>query len=95
MVLVCILCCGRLVLLLVTWVVSSGSHILLLLRISIPMRMHSDLNGGSIAEGFRLSTITIRIGCLSSQSWMMGKYVLVIWRTSSISVRPKVIGIGL
>ena len=79
MALVCVLCCGRLVSLLVTWGVSSASKILLLLHISTPlpvhrMRMHSDLNGGSIAEVFRLSTI--RIGCLFSQSWMMGEYVL-------------------
>ena len=71
MMLVCVLCCGRLVLLLVTWGVSSASKILLMLHISTPlpvhcMQMHSDPNGGSIAEGYRLSTI--RIGCLSSQS---------------------------
>ena len=61
MVLVCVLCCGRLVFLLVTWRVSSASKTLLLLHISTPlpvhrMRMPSDPNGGSIAERFRLST---------------------------------------
>ena len=34
-------------------------------------------NGGSIAEGFRLS-IT-HFGCLSCQSWMMREYVFGIW----------------
>ena len=59
MVLVCVLCCGRLVLVPVTRGVSAASKIILLLYISTPlpvhrMRMHSDPNRGSIAEGFRL-----------------------------------------
>ena len=69
MVLVCVLCCGRLVLLLLTWGWSTLPKILLLLHMStsLPvhrMRMHSDPKGGSIAEGFRLSTICI--GCFST-----------------------------
>ena len=71
--LVCVLCCGRLVFLLPTWGLSSASNILLLLHISTPLvvhriRLHSNLNKGSIAEGFSLSIA--RIGCFSSQSWM-------------------------
>ena len=41
------------------------------------MRMHLDPNGGSFAEEFRCLA-TIRIGCLSSQSWIMGEYLFVI-----------------
>ena len=60
-VLVCVLCGGRHASLPVTWGVPAASKILLLLHMSTPlpvhrMRMHSDLYGGSIAEGFRLST---------------------------------------
>ena len=57
------------------------------------IRMHSDPNGASIPEGFRL-LITL-IGCSSSQIWMSRDYVFVIWWSRSISVRSKVIVIGL
>ena len=66
MVLLCVLCRGRLVLLLLAFGVSTVSKSLLLLHMSTPlsvhcMRMHSAPIGDSIAEGFRRSTI--RIGC--------------------------------
>ena len=66
MVLLCALCRGRFGLLLLVSVRSTVSNSLLLLHMSTPlpvhrMRMHSVPNGGSIAEGFRRSTI--RMGC--------------------------------
>ena len=84
---------GRLTSLPVTLGMSSASKSLLLLHISVPLPVHlirmlSALNGDSIADGFR-------IGCLSSQSWMLCEYVFVIWWFRSNGVRSKVIGIGL
>ena len=81
MVLLCVLCWGRLTLLLLTCEVSTVSSILLLLHMSTPLpvhriRMHSFSKGGSIAEVFRLSTI--RIGCACIHSRIVREYVFSI-----------------
>ena len=55
--------------------------------------------GPKAGEDMRIIIIIIilitRMGCLSSQSCMLREYEFVIWWSSSISVRSKVIGIAL
>ena len=89
---------GRLTFLPVALVVTSAAKHPQLLHSSTPLTvhriwMHSDLNGGLIAVGFRLSMT--RIGCSSNQTWISREYVCVIWWSSSIKFMSKVIGIGL
>ena len=88
MVLVCVLCCGRLVLLLLTWGVSTVSKNLCCSIYPLHCLSINALRSKRRLDRRWVSS-TIRIGCFSSQSWIVREYAFVIWWTISISVGQK------